>query len=102
MHQRLIKRQSKSKGIWKKLFETFKCNKKFKWLIVDSTYVQDNQHFMYKIINIHAVLAEKIIYIKDESGSIRKLHLIVNEYGMPIKKHPLVKINISEKKAKKS
>ena len=41
-HQRFIRWQRKS--IWKKLFEIFKGNKKFEWLMVDSTYVKDQQH----------------------------------------------------------
>ena len=31
-------------GIWKKLFEIFKGNKKFGWLMIDSTYVKDYQY----------------------------------------------------------
>ena len=32
------------KGIWKKLFEILKGNKKFEWLMIDSTYIKDHQH----------------------------------------------------------
>ena len=42
VHQRFIRWQRK--GIWKKLFEIFKGNKKFKWLIIDSTYVKYRQY----------------------------------------------------------
>ena len=42
MHQRFIRWQRNS--IWKKLFEIFKGNKKFKWLIIGSTYVKAHQY----------------------------------------------------------
>ena len=42
VHQRFIRWQRN--GIWKKLFEIFKGNKKFEWLMIDSTYVKVHQH----------------------------------------------------------
>ena len=42
VHQRFIRWQRKY--IWKKLFDIFKGNKKFEWLMIDSTYVKDHRH----------------------------------------------------------
>ena len=42
VHQRFIRWQRK--GIQNKLFEIFKGNKKFEWLMIDSAYVKAYQH----------------------------------------------------------
>ena len=41
MHQKFIR--YKSKDSWKKLFGIFKGNKKFEWLMIDSTYVKNHK-----------------------------------------------------------
>ena len=42
VHQKFIRWQINI--IWKKLFEIFKGNKKFEWLMIDSTYAKTYQH----------------------------------------------------------
>ena len=57
VHQRFIRWQRK--GIWKKLFEIFKGNKKFEWLMIDSTYVKDHQHSGGDLREIQAISKTK-------------------------------------------
>ena len=63
VHQKFIRWQRKS--IWKKLFEIFKGNKKFGWLMIDSTYVKDHQH-------LYGARVENQAISKKKGGLIRK------------------------------
>ena len=63
VHQRFIRWQRK--GIWKKLFEILKGNKKFEWLMIDSTYVKDHQHSYCTRVGNQAIS-------KTKGGLIRK------------------------------
>ena len=63
MNQILIRWQRKS--IWKKLFDMFKGNKKFEWLIIDSTYVKEHQHSYGACVGNQAIS-------KTKEGSIQK------------------------------
>ena len=65
------------KGICRKLFEIFKGNKKLGWLMMDSTYVKNYQHSCGDR-GVNQSIS------KTKGDLIRKSHLVVNEYSVPI------------------
>ena len=64
-------------GIWKKLFEIFKGNKKFEWLVIDSTYIKAH-HYLCGARGGNQAIS------KTKRGLNLKIHLVVNKYCMPI------------------
>ena len=75
VHQRFIRWQRN--GIWKKLFEIFKGNKKFEWLMTDSIYIKNHQHSFGDRRGNQSIS-------KTDGGLIRKYIFCKWIYGMPV------------------